>query len=95
MAQVHAARGQCGHPGSYLEVFAFFGESILIATYVYSRHKFSNRYIHVAIMGLVCIFAVMSAVMITTLNAFMNTPSGFDIEKYLATGQITEHFSHT
>jgi cytochrome bd ubiquinol oxidase subunit I len=74
----------------YLEVFAFFGESILLATYVYSRHKFRNRYIHVAIMGLVCLFGTMSAVMITTLNAFMNTPSGFDIGKYLATGQIAD-----
>ncbi|MDE1833622.1 MAG: cytochrome ubiquinol oxidase subunit I [Candidatus Micrarchaeota archaeon] len=73
----------------FLEVFAFFGESIFLATYLYSYNKFRNRYGHVAVMGLVFLFATLSAVLITMLNAFMNTPAGFDINAYVSTGLIT------
>ncbi len=72
----------------YLEVFAFFGESIFIAIYIYSRKKVCT-YAHAFIMGLVSLFAALSAVFITMLNAFMNTPTGFNIPNYLANGIIT------
>jgi len=73
----------------FLEIFAFFGESIFLAIYLYSYSRFKSRYGHVAIMGVVTIFATMSAVFITMLNAFMNTPAGFNIANYISTGQIT------
>lgn len=72
----------------YMEVFAFFGESIFIGIYIYSKDKIST-YKHAAIMGVISIFAVLSAVFITLLNAFMNTPVGFDISAYLNNGLVT------
>ncbi|MDE1825599.1 MAG: cytochrome ubiquinol oxidase subunit I [Candidatus Micrarchaeota archaeon] len=73
----------------YIEVFAFFLESIFIGIYVYSRNKFAGKYSHVLAGIPIAIGAGMSAVMITMLNAFMNTPVGFDIPTYLHNATIT------
>jgi cytochrome bd ubiquinol oxidase subunit I len=73
----------------YLEVFAFFTESIFLAIYIYSEKLFGSTYWHVLLMGIVALGAVMSAVLITVLNAFMNTPVGFNISTYLKSGVIT------
>ncbi len=74
----------------YLEVFAFFMESIFVALYIYSAHAFRERYIHVAIMVVVALGAVLSGVLITMLNSYMNTPVGFNIPVYLQTGNLTD-----
>ncbi len=72
----------------YIEVFAFFLEAIFLGVYVYSWDKFDNRYIHAFTGVLVALGAVLSAVFITMLNAFMNTPVGFNIPEYIKTGII-------
>ena len=72
----------------YIEVFAFFLESIFLAVYVYGWDRFRNRYVHALIGMVVAVGGAASAVLITMLNAFMNTPSGFNIQQYLATGSL-------
>ncbi len=72
----------------YVEVFAFFLEAIFLGVYVYSWDKFKNRYAHAFTGVLVALGAVLSAVFITMLNAFMNTPVGFNIPEYVKTGII-------
>src|SRR5208282_5275103 len=42
-----------------------------------------------AFMGIAAVGAAASAGLITILNAFMNTPVGFDIPNFLKTGAIT------
>ncbi len=73
----------------YIEVFAFFLEAIFLGVYVYSWDKFKNKYMHAFSGVLVALGAVLSAVFITMLNAFMNTPVGFNISEYIKTGLIT------
>ena len=73
----------------YLESFSFFGEAILIAVYVYSSGRLKSKYGRAVVMGMVSFFAALTASLITMINAFMNTPAGFDIGKYIAGGQIT------
>ena len=72
----------------YMEVFAFFLESIFIGVYVYSRDKFTGKYSHLIAGIPIAIGAAMSAVLITMLNAFMNTPAGFNIPAYLQNGTL-------
>ncbi len=73
----------------YIEVFAFFLESIFIGIYIYSWDKFKNRMTHILTGIPIAIGGALSAVLITMLNAFMNTPNGFDIPAYLKNGTIT------
>lgn len=72
----------------YIEVFAFFGEAIFLAMYFYGRNGFSNRYAPAIVMAVAGFFGILSAVLITMLNAFMNTPTGFNIPQYLSTGVL-------
>jgi cytochrome d ubiquinol oxidase subunit I len=62
----------------YYEVFAFFLESICLVLYVYYWDYFKNRYHHWLLSVMIAAGTVLSAVFITMINAFMNTPSGFD-----------------
>lgn len=73
----------------YYEVFAFFLETIALVLYFYYWDHFKSRYQHWALSVMVAVGTVMSAVFITLINAFMNTPSGFNIPEYLSTGNIT------
>jgi cytochrome bd ubiquinol oxidase subunit I len=73
----------------YLEVFVFFLESIFLGIYFYSWDKFKNKYLHLLTGIPIIIGSALSGVLITMLNAFMNTPAGFNIQNYLATGAIT------
>jgi cytochrome bd ubiquinol oxidase subunit I len=73
----------------YSETFAFFVESIFLGIYFYSWNKFKNEYIHVLVGIPIAIGSALSGVFITMINAFMNTPNGFDIQTYLSTGVIT------
>ena len=74
----------------YYEVFAFLLESICLVLYFYYWDAFKNRYHHWILSVLIAIGTVMSAVFITLINAFMNTPSGFNIAVYKATGAVTD-----
>ena len=73
----------------YIEVFAFFLESIFLGAYIFSWDKFRNRYAHVLIGIPIAIGGALSGILITMINAFMNTPVGFDIPAYLKTGVLT------
>ncbi len=72
-----------------IEVFAFFGEAIFLAIYLYGRDRIKWKYAGVAILAFIAFFAASSGVLITFLNAFMNYPTGFDIQQYLANGTLT------
>ena len=73
----------------YYEVFAFLLESIALVLYFYYWDNFKNRYKHWALSVMVAVGTVMSAVFITLINAWMNTPSGFNIPYYLKTGILS------
>ncbi|MDE1860456.1 MAG: cytochrome ubiquinol oxidase subunit I [Candidatus Micrarchaeota archaeon] len=81
--------GQVAMSPVYLEVFAFFTESIFLTVYIFYRDVFRSRYARIIVMIPVAIGAAMSAVLITVLNSFMNTPVGFNIPVYLQNGTIT------
>lgn len=61
-----------------IEMFAFFLEAIFTAVYVYAGERISARGRLVAAL-LVTVGAGASAVLITDVNAFMNTPAGYDL----------------
>lgn len=58
-----------------LEIFAFIMESLFLAIYVYGADKISQRTRIFASLG-VSIGAALSALLVTDVNAFMNTPTG-------------------
>ena len=62
----------------YIEVLAFFIESLFVGIYFYSFKKYSNSILHPIFMYLIGIFAAMSGFLIITLNAFMNYPVGIE-----------------
>lgn len=74
----------------YVEVFAFFSESIFLALYIYSADFFKNKYAHMAMMVIAAVGAAASAALITILNAFMNTPVGFNIQTFRNTGIVID-----
>ncbi|MDE1846138.1 MAG: cytochrome ubiquinol oxidase subunit I [Candidatus Micrarchaeota archaeon] len=73
----------------YLETFAFFMETIFLGIYIYSWNKFRNPYMHVLAGVPIAIGGFLSGGLITMVNAFMNTPVGFNIPNYIATGMLT------
>lgn len=75
----------------FMEVFAFFFEAIFLGIYFFTWDRFKNPYIHWMISIPVVIGAGMSAVFITTVNGFMNTPEGFAMEggKFAAVNPIS------
>jgi cytochrome bd ubiquinol oxidase subunit I len=72
----------------YVEIFAFFLETIALVMYIYYADYFS-RYKHWFLSVLVASGALLSAVLITMLNAWMNTPNGFDTSAFIQSGEIT------
>lgn len=64
----------------FLETFAFFFEAIFLGIYLYTWDRFSNPYIHWLLTLPIIIGSSASALFITTVNAFMNTPQGFSLE---------------
>lgn len=64
----------------FMEVFAFFFEAIFLGIYLYTWDRFKSKYTHWLISIPVIIGAGMSAVFISTVNSFMNSPSGFTME---------------
>lgn len=64
----------------FLEVFAFFFEAIFLGMYLYTWDRFKKPLIHWLLSLPIIIGGGFSAVFITTVNAFMNTPDGFTTE---------------
>jgi cytochrome d ubiquinol oxidase subunit I len=64
----------------FMETFAFFFEAIFLGIYLYTWNRFSNPYVHWMLTLPIMIGSSGSALFITTVNAFMNTPQGFAIE---------------
>ncbi len=73
----------------YVEVFAFFAETIFLVVYVYFGRSFTRRYARWWLTVPIVIGTLLSAVLITMVNAWMNTPNGFDIGAFMATGAVT------
>ncbi|WP_099157929.1 cytochrome ubiquinol oxidase subunit I [Virgibacillus ndiopensis] len=69
----------------FLETFAFFFEAIFLGAYLYTWDRFKNPVIHWLLSLPIVIGSSFSAVFITSVNAFMNTPQGFTMED----GKIT------
>ncbi|UOE92591.1 cytochrome ubiquinol oxidase subunit I [Alkalihalobacillus sp. LMS39] len=64
----------------FLETFAFFIEAIFLSIYLYTWDRFKNRMKHLLLLIPVVIGSSSSAIFITMVNAFMNTPQGFSIQ---------------
>ncbi|RYG74022.1 cytochrome ubiquinol oxidase subunit I [Lentibacillus lipolyticus] len=64
----------------FMEVFAFFFEAIFLGIYLYTWDRFNNPYIHWSFSLPIIIGGGFSAIFITTVNAFMNTPQGFETQ---------------
>ncbi len=73
----------------YAEVFAFFLETIALVLYVYYRNAFRGKYTHWALSVFIAVGTIGSAVFITMVNAWMNSPNGFDIQQFLSNGAVT------
>ncbi|MGV3487304.1 MAG: cytochrome ubiquinol oxidase subunit I [Tuberibacillus sp.] len=70
----------------FMETFAFFFEAIFLGIYLYTWDRFSNPKKHLLLLIPVAIGSSASAVFITIVNAFMNTPQGFVLKDGLMTG---------
>ncbi|WP_163539226.1 cytochrome ubiquinol oxidase subunit I [Gracilibacillus sp. YIM 98692] len=63
----------------FMETFAFFFEAIFLGIYLYTWDRFEDQRKHMLLLVPVAIGASFSAVFITMMNSFMNTPQGFDL----------------
>jgi len=70
----------------YAEVSAFFLEVLALVLYVYYWNKFRGRYSHWVVSVFVVLGTLASAVFITMVNAWMNTPNGFDVSAFVSSG---------
>lgn len=61
-----------------LEGFAFFTEAIFLGIYLYGWHHLRPT-LHIAAGIIVTTSGVVSAAVVTTANAWMNTPAGFEL----------------
>ena len=73
----------------YAEVSAFFLEVLALVLYVYYWNSFRGRYSHWVASLFIAGGTVASAVFITMLNAWMNTPNGFDSATFISSGFTT------
>ncbi|WP_271402177.1 cytochrome ubiquinol oxidase subunit I [Salinicoccus roseus] len=63
----------------FMETFAFFFEAIFLGIFLYTWDRFKNPWHHWLLNIPIVIGSTLSAVFITTVNSFMNTPAGFDL----------------
>ncbi|RCW71987.1 cytochrome bd-I ubiquinol oxidase subunit 1 apoprotein [Saliterribacillus persicus] len=63
----------------FMEVFAFFFEAIFLGIYLYTWDRFKNQWMHWILSLPVVVGGALSAMFITMVNGFMNTPQGFEI----------------
>lgn len=73
----------------YAEVFAFFLETLALVMFVYYRNAFKGKYTRWILSLFIALGTIGSGVIITMVNSWMNSPNGFDIQNYIATGQVT------
>lgn len=73
----------------YAEVSAFFVEVLALMLYVYYWNAFKGRYVHWVVSLFVAAGTVTSAVFITMVNSWMNTPAGFDAATFVRSGLKT------
>lgn len=64
----------------FMETFAFFFEAIFLGAYLYTWDRFKKPIYHWILSIPVVFGAMLSALFITTVNAFMNIPTGFTME---------------
>jgi cytochrome d ubiquinol oxidase subunit I len=67
----------------YFEVFAFFLETLFLVLYVYYADAFRGMWTHFIVGCLIAAGTLISAVLIVSVNAWMNTPNGFDSAAFL------------
>jgi len=60
-----------------IEIYAFFLESIFMTIYVYAANRISSM-LRIISLTLVSIGAILSAILITNVHAWQETPTGFD-----------------
>ena len=70
-------------------MFSFLLEAIALPMYVYFWKDFKNRWEHWGLSLAVTIGTYLSAFTVTEINAWMNTPNGFNVAKFVTTGQVT------
>ncbi len=70
----------------YAEISAFFLEVLALVLYVYYWNAFKGRYTHWVVSLFVVVGTLTSAVFITMVNAWMNTPAGFDAAAFIGSG---------
>ena len=70
----------------YAEISAFFLEVLALVLFVYYWIAFKGRYMHWVASLFVAMGTVGSAVFITMVNAWMNTPTGFDVSAFVSSG---------
>lgn len=63
----------------FMETFAFFFEAIFLGIYLYTWDRFKNRWYHWMLTIPIVLGSTLSAVFITSVNSFMNTPAGFEL----------------
>ncbi|MEK3733441.1 MULTISPECIES: cytochrome ubiquinol oxidase subunit I [Paenibacillus] len=63
----------------FMETFAFFVEAIFLGIYLYTWDRFKNKAMHLLLLIPVAIGSSASAFFITSMNAFMNQPQGFEL----------------
>lgn len=73
----------------YVEIFAFFLETIFLVVYIYYGRAFSGRYTRWLLTLPVAFGTLLSASLIVMVNAWMNTPNGFNLAAYAASGVVT------
>jgi cytochrome d ubiquinol oxidase subunit I len=71
-----------------IEGIAFFLEAIFIGIYLYGRDRLPRAW-HLATLVPIAIAGAASAWFVVTANAWMNHPAGFDVDHFLATGEVT------
>ncbi|WP_173916623.1 cytochrome ubiquinol oxidase subunit I [Halobacillus sp. Marseille-Q1614] len=64
----------------FMEVFAFFFEAIFLGIYLYTWDRFKKPIYHWLLSIPIILGSTMSAFFITTVNGFMNTPQGFELD---------------
>ncbi|WP_462420363.1 cytochrome ubiquinol oxidase subunit I [Salinicoccus sp. Marseille-QA3877] len=65
----------------FMEVFAFFFEAIFLGIFLYTWDRFKNPWHHWLLNIPIVIGSTLSAVFITSVNSFMNTPAGFELSE--------------
>jgi cytochrome d ubiquinol oxidase subunit I len=61
-----------------LEGFAFFTEAIFLGIYLYGWNRVPG-WLHLVSSFIVALSGLLSAIFVTLVNGWMNTPTGFDV----------------